>query len=82
MAHNEDGNRIDSSTSYVLVVQVGSTNESFLALCYAGELCGNAFGYGLSTRTALTNNALIPKNISTSGVGEEYWYKNDYPIYN
>ena len=80
MGHNEDGDRIDVNTTFMVharIVEPGRANEDasaaseeFTALCYAAELCGNAFGFNLNTGVAFTVNAVFPKKINSSGVRE------------
>ena len=69
MGHNEDGDAILISTGYLLNVTTVTGGERFLAYCYPGELCGNAFGYNYATKTVVTCNALFPKLINTSAIG-------------
>ena len=69
MGHNEDGAPIDLSTGYLVKAQVmeeSGSVENFFAYCYAGQLCGNAFGKGVVT----TVNSLFPRNMNTSAIGK------------
>ena len=74
MGHNEDGAVIDIYNSYMiharLQVSASEPAVEFTALCYAGELCGNAVGFNLHTGILSTTNAVFPKNINTSAVRE------------
>ena len=71
MGHNEDGATMDIATGYM--VNASLTNgDRFLAFCYAGMLCGKAFGYNFATQTAITVNAVFPKVINTSAIGKEF----------
>ena len=77
MGHNEDGAAINFYTSYMINARIqGSASEpavEFTALCYPGELCGDAVGFNLHTGILVTVNAVFPKNINTSAVRELYW---------
>ena len=71
MGHNEDGAIIDIYTTYLIHARINGTSgemEEFTALCYPGELCGNAFGYNLKTRLITTVNAVFPKKIVSSAI--------------
>jgi hypothetical protein len=46
--------------------------EEFTAMCYAAELCGNAFGFNVNTGLVFSVNAVFPKNINTSAVPRNY----------
>ena len=74
MGHNEDGDTIDITTGYIIDAQIteesGSTStEAFYAFCYAGDLCGKAFGYN-GKGVVTTVNALFPKNVNASAMGK------------
>lgn len=49
VGHNEDNTPADVNTTYIVQAVItdgsGRSLEQFTALCYAGELCGNAFGF-------------------------------------
>ena len=62
---------MDIVTGYM--VNASLTNgDRFLAFCYAGMLCGKAFGYNFATQTVITVNALFPKVINTSAIGKKF----------
>ena len=69
MGHNEDGSVILITTGYMINATT-EEGERYLAYCYPGELCGNAFGYNYVTKTVITCNALFPKLINTSAIGQ------------
>lgn len=72
MGHNEDGSPIDLPTGYLVKAQVmeeSGSVENFFAYCYAGQLCGNAFGYN-GKGVVTTVNAVFPKNLNTSSIGK------------
>lgn len=76
MAHNEDGAAVDVDTAYIVNAEILSTDakmplESFMAFCYPGELCGNAFGFNRDKRAVYTVNSLFPKNINTKAIGKD-----------
>ena len=72
MGHNEDGDPVSVNNSFVVharITQRGSGRaEEFTALCYAAELCGNAFGFNTQTGVVFTVNAVFPKTVNTSAV--------------
>ena len=76
MGHNEDGAVLDIYNSYMIHarIQISASEPAveFTALCYAGELCGNAVGFNLHTGILSTMNDVFPKNINTSAVRELY----------
>ena len=49
MGHNEDGDLMYLSTSYIvraiILNEEGEVLENFTAFCYPGRLCGNAFSF-------------------------------------
>lgn len=74
MGHNEDGSTSDMNTTYIVSARIMSTDakmplESFTALCYPGELCGNAFGFNRDKSLVYTVNAVFPENVNTKAVG-------------
>ena len=72
MGHNKDGTPIDLSTGYLVKAQVmeeSGSVENFFAYCYAGQLCGNAFGYN-GKGVVTTVNSLFPRNLNTSAIGK------------
>lgn len=71
MGHNEDGGKEDIVTGYMVNASL-SSGDRFLAYCYAGQLCGKAFGYNFATRTVITSNALFPRVINTSAIGRNF----------
>ena len=85
MGHNEDGDKINVNTSFMVHVRItrpatpaassetSSVQEEYTALCYAAELCGNAFGFNVNAGLVYTCNAVFPKNINTSAV-RKYTY--------
>lgn len=87
MGHNEDGDKINVNTSYMVHARItqpahdtiltrsSSEVEEFTALCYAAELCGNAFGFNLNTGVVFTVNAVFPKKINSSAIRECFHYK-------
>ena len=78
MGHNEDGDRVDVNNTFVVHARItessknnngfGAGVEEFTALCYAAELCGNAFRFNVRTGVVSTVNAVFPKTINTSAV--------------
>ena len=75
MGHNEDGDRINVNNSFVVHARITQpthtdppTVEEFTALCYAAELCGNAFGFNTRTGVVFSVNAVFPKSVNTSAV--------------
>ena len=71
MGHNEDGGVSDLNTVYfvrAVIRNSGKVVENFTVLCYAGELCGNAFGFN-SLGLVFTVNALFPKDVSRNSLG-------------
>ena len=70
MGHNEDNDRVDIYAAYLvhsrITTSAPETVEEFTALCYPGELCGNAVGFNLHTGVLSTTNAVFPKNINAS----------------
>ena len=80
MGHNEDGDKISVNSSFMVHARItepavsanedASEVEEFTALCYAAELCGNAFGFNLNTGVVLTVNAVFPKKINSSAIRE------------
>ena len=72
MGHNEDGDTIDITTGYIIEAQImeeSGRTEEFYAFCYAGDLCGKAFGYN-GKGVVTTVNALFPKHVNTSAMGK------------
>ena len=72
MGHNEDGALIDLTTGYLVKAQIteeSGSSENFFAYCYAGQLCGNAFGYN-GKGVVTTLNSLFPKNLNTNAIGK------------
>ena len=75
MGHNEDGALTANTTSYIVSAEVTSEDgDRFTAFCYAGELCGSAFGYSDTTGKVFSSNAVFPKNINTNAVGQCDYY--------
>lgn len=75
MGHNEDGDKMSVNTSFVVHARINeSANEEFTALCYAAELCGNAFGFNLKANLVSTCNAVFPLYINTSAVRKCCFY--------
>ena len=73
MAHNEDGIIPANKTSYIIDAEViydNKDSESFVAFCYAGQLCSTTFGYSESASKVFTSDALFPKNVNTNAVGK------------
>ena len=73
IGHNEDGDPIDIVTSFMVHARIvdpdfGTTDE-FLAFCYAGSLCGKAFGVNFIKKTVTSVNALFPQNVNTTFIG-------------
>ncbi len=77
MGHNEDNDPVDMYTSFMLHARITdidpasmmNTTDEFLAFCYAGSLCGKAFGVNFIKRTVTTVNALFPKDVVTNSIG-------------
>lgn len=72
MGHNEDQGSIMLSTTLMVHGRVTNLNgaiEQFIAFCYPGKLCGNAFGINLATRTVVNGNTLFPKDINPLYLG-------------
>ena len=77
MGHNEDSDLVANTTSYIVSAEVTSDigeSERFTAFCYAGELCGSAFGYSDTAGKVLSLNSLFPKNVNTSAFGQCEYY--------
>ena len=76
MGHNEDGGTISVNNSFVVharITQPGSDLvEEFTAMCYAAELCGNAFGFNVKSGVVFTVNAVFPKTVNTSAIREPF----------
>ncbi|CAI8008523.1 hypothetical protein GBAR_LOCUS5833 [Geodia barretti] len=76
MGHNEDGGTISVNNSFVVharITQPGSDLvEEFTAMCYAAELCGNAFGFNVKSGVVFTVNAVFPKTVNTSAIPRNY----------
>ena len=77
MGHNEDGDSINVNNSFVVHARItepalhpatGPVVEEFTAMCYAAELCGDAFGFNVHTGLAFSVNAVFPKSINTSAI--------------
>lgn len=74
MGHNEDGDTIDITTGYIIEAQImeeSGRTEEFYAFCYAGDLCGKAFGYN-GKGVVTTVNALFPKHVNTSAMARNF----------
>ena len=76
MGHNEDGDTISVNNSFVVHARVvepaSGLVEEFTAMCYAAELCGNAFGFNLKTGVVFTVNAVFPKTVNTSAIRKQF----------
>ena len=81
VGHNEDNTPADVNTTYIVQAIItdgsGQSLEKFTALCYAGELCGNAFGFN-HVGLAFTGNAVFPKTIASSGIGVQQVYTHTH----
>ena len=80
MGHNEDGDKMDVNTTYLVHARIADpaqpqTVQEFTALCYPGQICGNAFGFNLNTGLVCTSNAVFPKNVNTSAVRKHASHK-------
>lgn len=78
MGHNEDGVVINTGIAYIVDVKILSTDpkvpqENFTAFCYPGVLCGNAFGFNRDKKAVYATDALFPRNINTTGLGETFF---------
>ena len=66
---------MDVNTTYVIQADItdsdGQSLEQFTALCYAGQLCGNAFGFN-HLGLACSVNAVFPKLMASNGIGVQY----------
>ncbi len=74
MGHNEDNGLSSVNTTFLVHAQVQSTDgqmplENFTAFCYAGMLCGTAFGFNPTQKTVYSVNALFPKTINPDAIG-------------
>ncbi len=74
MGHNEDGGLYSVNATFLIHAQILSTDglmplENFTAFCYAGELCGKAFGFNPTRKLVYSVNAVFPKNINPDAVG-------------
>ena len=62
---------MDVNTTYIVQADIkdssGRSLEQFTALCYAGQLCGNAFGFN-NLGMASSVNAVFPKVIASDGI--------------
>ena len=72
VGHNEDGLPVDVNTTYIVQADIkdssGRSLEQFTALCYAGMLCGNAFGFN-NLGMASSVNYVFPRVIASDGIG-------------
>ncbi len=71
MGHNEDGRLYSVNVTFLIHAQILSTDgqmplENFTAFCYAGELCGKAFGSNPTRKLVYSVNA---ENINPDAVG-------------
>ncbi len=77
IGHNEDNDPINLYTSFMVHARITDIDpktkkiltDEFLAFCYAGSLCGKAFGINFTKGTITTVNAVFPKDIVTTYLG-------------
>lgn len=86
MGHNEDGDTVSVNNSFVVHARItepaSGLVEEFTAMCYAAELCGNAFGFNLKTGVVFTVNAVFPKTVNTSAIRKQFYHlKIDMVMY-
>jgi len=70
-----------SPPSYFIAAKIHEDHEEgFTALCYAGQICGTAFGYN-KHGIALAGNALFPRNVIMNEIAVGQLKSKDCIIY-